>query len=121
MTPHLTLEALLAEARSFADTESGHLEPALYGVTDGKAIGTYLEQKLRTLLKTRCDFTEGNSAQGIDFPSLGVDMKATSKRQPQSSCPFKSAWQRTSASGTPRSCSSTSRRTIRPTALDVWR
>jgi hypothetical protein len=94
MTPHLTLEALLAEARTFADVESGHFEPALYGVTDGKAIGTYLEQKFRIYLKGRYVFTEGNSAQGIDFPGLDVDMKVTSIRQPQSSCPYKSARQK---------------------------
>jgi hypothetical protein len=37
---------------------------------------------------------EGNSAIGIDFLSLLVDMKVTSFRQPQSSCPFKSARQK---------------------------
>jgi hypothetical protein len=37
---------------------------------------------------------EGSSAKGIDFPELGVDMKVTSIRQPQSSCPFKSAKQK---------------------------
>jgi len=94
MTAHLTLEALLAEARTFADMESGHLEPDLYGVTDGKAIGTYLEQKFRTYLKARYVFTEGSSAQGIDFPGLDVDMKVTSIRQPQSSCPYESARQK---------------------------
>lgn len=36
----------------------------------------------------------GNSASGIDFPSLGVDIKVTSITQPQSSCPFKSARQK---------------------------
>lgn len=39
-------------------------------------------------------FEAGNSASGIDFPGLGVDMKVTSIRQPQSSCPFKSARQK---------------------------
>jgi hypothetical protein len=36
----------------------------------------------------------GSSAKGIDFPKLGVDIKVTSFRQPQSSCPFKSARQK---------------------------
>ena len=39
-------------------------------------------------------FQLGNSANGIDFPSLNTDMKVTSKRQPQSSCPYKSARQK---------------------------
>jgi hypothetical protein len=37
---------------------------------------------------------EGSSAKGIDFPELEVDIKVTSIRQPQSSCPFKSARQK---------------------------
>ena len=40
------------------------------------------------------DFAEGSSAKGIDFPELDVDMKVTSKKQPQSSCPYKSARQK---------------------------
>jgi len=66
----------------------------LYGVTDGKAVGTYLEQKFRLYLKGKYDFIQGNSAIGIDFPGLLIDMKVTSVRQPQSSCPFKSARQK---------------------------
>lgn len=42
----------------------------------------------------RYSFQLGNSANGIDFPSLNTDMKVTSKRQPQSSCPYKSARQK---------------------------
>src|SRR6266700_1581624 len=36
----------------------------------------------------------GSSASGIDLPELGVDIKATSIRQPQSSCPFRDASQK---------------------------
>src|ERR1019366_3899353 len=39
-------------------------------------------------------FAGGNSALGIDIPSIGVDIKVTSIKQPQSSCPFKSARQK---------------------------
>jgi hypothetical protein len=39
MKPKLTLEALKTEARTFAELESTHQEPSLYGVTDGKAVG----------------------------------------------------------------------------------
>ncbi len=90
----LTVELLRAEARAFAEIESGHDEPALYGVTDGKAVGTYFEQKFQAYLHTKYDYEEGSSAKGVDFPSLGVDMKVTSIRQPQSSCPYKSARQK---------------------------
>ena len=90
----LTIEALCNEAAIFSAAESRHPEPLLYGVTDGKAIGTYLEQKFRLYLKNKYDFVEGNSANGIDFPGLLVDVKVTSIKQPQSSCPFKSARQK---------------------------
>lgn len=92
--PTLTIELLQSEAASFAVTESAHAEPALFGVTDGKAVGTYLEQKFRTHLQTKYEFMVGSSASGIDFPELNVDIKVTSIKQPQSSCPFKSARQK---------------------------
>ncbi|PSB02129.1 restriction endonuclease [Merismopedia glauca] len=90
----LTIEALCSEAAIFSAAESRHPEPLLYGVTDGKAVGTYLEQKFRLYLKGKYEFVEGNSASGIDFPGLLVDVKVTSVKQPQSSCPFKSARQK---------------------------
>lgn len=92
--PILTIEALCSEAAIFSAAESRHPEPLLYGITDGKAVGTYLEQKFRLYLKNRYEFVEGNSASGIDFPGLLVDVKVTSIKQPQSSCPFKSARQK---------------------------
>ncbi|EGQ8494477.1 restriction endonuclease [Vibrio cholerae] len=90
----LTLNNLCHEARVFSSLESVHNEPTLFGVTDGKAVGTYLEQKFRNYLLEKYLFEIGNSAKGIDFPSLNVDMKVTSARQPQSSCPFRSARQK---------------------------
>ncbi|MCI0559164.1 MAG: hypothetical protein MN733_11760 [Nitrososphaera sp.] len=90
----LTLDVLLKEAKRFAEAESSHDEPNLYGVTDGKAVGTYLERKFMAHLKKVCSFVVGNSASGIDFPGLKIDMKVTSIRQPQSSCPYKSARQK---------------------------
>ena len=90
----LTIERLLEEAGRFAQHESGHPEPSLYGVTDGKAVGTYFEHKFRDHLRTLYAFDQGSSAKGIDFPSLEVDVKVTSIKQPQSSCPFTSARQK---------------------------
>ena len=94
MPKPLTVELLQKEAASFAKAESKHGEPSLFGVTDGKAVGTYLEHKFQTALHQRYIYGRGNSAKGIDFPELGVDIKVTSVRQPQSSCPFKSARQK---------------------------
>ena len=78
----------------FAAIESNVYEPHLFGVSDGKAVGTYFEQKFRTYLSTRYEFEQGNSAKGIDFPSIDIDVKVTRITQPQSSCPFKSARQK---------------------------
>jgi hypothetical protein len=90
----LTVQKLQKEASSFAKAQSQHAEASLFGVTDGKAIGTYLEHKFQTLLQTRYQYVRGSSAKGIDFPGLDVDIKVTSIRQPQSSCPFKSPRQK---------------------------
>ena len=92
--PVLTIDTLQAEARRFAAAESVHPEPTIFGVTDGKAIGTYLEHKFQAHLESRYVHAPGNSASGIDFPGLAVDMKVTSVKQPQSSCPFKHARQK---------------------------
>ncbi len=93
MKKKLTNSLLQGAAESFSKSESRHDEPTLYGVTDGKAVGTYLEHKFKKYLHERFEFEEGSSARGIDLPELGIDIKATSSKQPQSSCPFKSAKQ----------------------------
>ena len=92
--PVLTIDTLKKEAMAFAQIESSHSEPSLYGVTDGKAVGTYLEHKFQASLLDRYTYPKGNSAKGIDFPGIDVDIKVTSIRQPQSSCPFRSARQK---------------------------
>lgn len=94
MKPTLTIEDLCAEAAKFAEIESLYDEPALYGVTDGKAVGTYLEHKFTAYLAANYNSQQGNSALGIDLPLLEVDIKVTSIKQPQSSCPFRSATQK---------------------------
>lgn len=94
MKPKLTIDTLRREAQNFAASESDHREPALFGLTDGKAVGTYFEHKFRGHLRALFEFQEGSSAKGVDFPELNVDMKVTSSRQPQSSCPYESARQK---------------------------
>ncbi len=73
MKPELTIKQLCNEAGLFAAQESLHQEPIIYGTTDGKAIGTYLEHKFRAQLAGKYTFGMGSSAQGIDFPELNVD------------------------------------------------
>jgi hypothetical protein len=92
----LTINALKVEAKNFSVIESSHDELSIFGSTDGKAVGTYLEHKFQKYLESNYNFTKGNSASGIDFPGddINTDIKVTSITQPQSSCPFKSARQK---------------------------
>ena len=90
----LSLEKLQEEAKTFSELVSEHDETSIYGSTDGKAVGTYLEHKFKDFLRQKYEFDSGNSASGIDLPELEVDIKTTSIIQPQSSCPFKSARQK---------------------------
>lgn len=92
--PTLTVALLQDEARLFAEIENVHPEPTIFGVTDGKALGTYLEHKFQSHLEAKYVHAPGNSAMGIDLPGLAVDLKVTSVKQPQSSCPFKHARQK---------------------------
>lgn len=90
----LTLDTLKISATQFAKELSIIGIPDLFGVSDGKAVGTYVEVKFKSFLRERYILIEGNAARGIDFPALDVDLKVTSVRQPQSSCPFSSASQK---------------------------
>lgn len=92
----ISIEQLIAAAKNFCEAESSFQNPALFGVTDGKAVGTLIEQKFKNYLSGRFEVQIGNSASGIDLPSedLLTDIKVTSIKQPQSSCPFKDAKQK---------------------------
>lgn len=96
MKPKLTIEKLKAEAKQFCLSESKIPNKDLFGVTDGKAVGTYVEHKFQQQLASKYSVEIGSSASGIDLPSEDIftDIKVTSIRQPQSSCPFKDAKQK---------------------------
>lgn len=96
MKHKLTIEKLKTEAKKFCLSESKIKNKDLFGVTDGKAVGTYVEHKFQQQLATKYEVEIGSSASGIDLPSAGIltDIKVTSIKQPQSSCPFKDAKQK---------------------------
>ncbi len=56
------MKLLQKEASAFAKTESKQAEPSLFGVTDGKAIGTYLEHKFQGILQSQYTYARGNLA-----------------------------------------------------------
>ena len=94
MKKQLTIESLINEAEKFCANNTGVYRPELFGVTDGKAVGTFVEHLFQQYLANRYDLTVGNSASGLDLPSVNTDIKVTSIKQPQSSCPFKDSKQR---------------------------
>lgn len=92
----LTIAKLIEEAQHFCVGQSGFQHKELFGVTDGKAVGTLIEQKFQRHLHDKYEVLIGSSASGVDLPSLDIltDIKVTSIKQPQSSCPFKDAKQK---------------------------
>lgn len=88
----VTRSGLIDIARAFC--QDSHIYPELFGVTDGKAVGTFIEHRFQERLAERYTVEVGSSARGIDLPSVETDIKVTSARQPQSSCPFRSARQK---------------------------
>ena len=87
---------LISEAKKFCEIEAKKNHIQLWGTTDGKAVGTYVEHKFKQYLKEKYEFTIGNSASGIDLPDydINTDIKVTSIKQPQSSCPYKDSKQK---------------------------
>lgn len=94
MKKKLTLESLIVEAEHFCSLNSGLYKSELFGVTDGKAVGTFVEHLFKQFLEERYEMEVGNSANGLDLPSVNTDIKVTSIKQPQSSCPFKDSKQK---------------------------
>ncbi len=96
MKPLLTIEELINAAKRFCEIESNKNHIELIGVTDGKAVGTYVEHKFQGFLQSQYTLDVGSSAKGIDLPGTNIetDIKVTSITQPQSSCPFKNARQK---------------------------
>lgn len=92
--PLITLDLFRSAATEFAREMSTTPYPHLYGATDGKAVGTAVEASFKAYLQERYHLEVGNAANGLDFPSLNLDLKVTSLKQPQSSCPFRSATQK---------------------------
>ena len=96
MKPKLSIDILIQEAKIFCEKESKSDNPDLFGVTDGKAVGTFIEHKFQDYLSSKYAYAIGSSANGIDLPSedINTDIKVTSIKQPQSSCPFRNARQK---------------------------
>lgn len=90
----LNTKELIKSAELFCKQESGKYRKELFGVTDGKAVGTFVEHLFQDYLTNHYEMKIGSSANGLDLPSINTDIKVTSIKQPQSSCPFKDSKQK---------------------------
>lgn len=70
--PVLNLDSVKHEARTFLIRLAKTPIRELYGVNDGKAIGTYVEHKFHAHLTKKFKYARGSSATGIDFQALEV-------------------------------------------------
>ena len=77
MKKKLTIQDLIVEAEVFCKKESKYENEDLFGITDGKAVGTFIEHKFTDHLQATYDVTIGSSANGIDLPSddITTDIK----------------------------------------------
>ena len=85
---------LINSAEAFCKQESRKYRKELFGVTDGKAMGTFVEHLFQDYLSKNYEMEVGSSANGLDLPSINTDIKVTSIKQPQSSCPHKDSKQK---------------------------
>lgn len=92
---NLTVKNLKISAAAFAAYLSSKRVKEVVGITDGKAVGTFVEAAFKVYLR-QFYFADnwGNAASGVDLPTINTDIKSTSIRQPQSSLPFKNARQK---------------------------
>lgn len=92
----MKIDDLKKESKVFCEFMTKENHTSLIGITDGKAVGTYVEHRFQSYISSKYEIEIGSSAKGIDLPgdSIMTDIKVTSITQPQSSCPFKSARQK---------------------------
>lgn len=92
----LTIKDLIDSAKDFCESESVVENKELFGVTDGKKVGTHIEHKFQNYLSSKYIVKVGSSAKGKDLPEEDIltDIKVTSINKPQSSCPFKDSKQK---------------------------
>lgn len=65
----------------FAEFLSATPIPELYGMDNGKTIGTHVEAAFNTHIERSFSYDAGNAASGIDFPGLNVDLTRPMTRE----------------------------------------
>ena len=64
----LEIDDLKREAKIFCEFMCKEKHSSLIGVTDGKAVGTYVEHRFQEYLRENYKLEIGSSAKGIDLP-----------------------------------------------------
>jgi len=75
MAKKLTRQALLELAKAFCANQSNAPHAELFGVTDGKAVGTHVEHLFQASVLEKFDIGAGSSAKGIDLPPSTLTSK----------------------------------------------
>ena len=70
---NLTIKYLINSANEFCKQETKYANKELFGVTDGKAVGTYIEHKFKNFLIEKYIVDNGNSARGVDLPAPEIN------------------------------------------------
>lgn len=68
----LDIAELQIAAEKFCKRENGLYRSELFGITDGKAVGTFVEHLFQEYLEERYDMAVGSSAIGLDLPSVNT-------------------------------------------------
>lgn len=89
----LTVETLKTEASSFVRSPL-HSDGVLFGINDGKTIGSFVEKTFKNRLRQKYEFDPVDLSVGIDLPLINVDIKTSRVSHPQSSCQYESAEQK---------------------------
>lgn len=106
MKPVLTIDSLKQAAMNFYQSEFPYSSKELFGIDNGKTIGTHIEKKFQSYLAQHYTYQKGDPSKGLDLPEkhINTDIKTTSSKKPQSSSPFKDAQQKIFGLGYPSVC-----------------
>ncbi len=84
----LTIKTLIKEAELFCIEQSRFQHKELFGVTDGKAVGTLIEQKFQKQLNEKYEVAIGSSASGVDLPSDDILVRRETGRRSRGESPL---------------------------------
>ena len=70
MMKQMDISDLKAEAKIFCEFMKQENHTSLIGITDGKAVGTYIEHRFQKYLSSKYEIEIGNSAKGEYYELL---------------------------------------------------